>query len=95
LGNDPVTAVRLRSAVAYGSFADLQAVDRLPFDHVRQNEGVRGASGVRHRGARRYADRLQARGAASLGDKYGLSTRNLGPPFRRRVSLNGHKRIRP
>jgi hypothetical protein len=39
LGDDAVPAVRLRLAVTWGAFADLQAVDKLSFDHVRQDAG--------------------------------------------------------
>jgi hypothetical protein len=37
LRDDAVAVFRLRFAVAYGAFADLQAVNRLAFDHVRQD----------------------------------------------------------
>jgi len=39
LGDDAVSARRLRPAVTWRAFADLQAVDLLSLDHARQDTG--------------------------------------------------------
>jgi hypothetical protein len=46
LRHDPVAAVRLRPAVTRRAFANLQAVDGLALDHVRQDAGGLAVAGL-------------------------------------------------